>query len=594
MSRTRKDEDNKSQRAIIFQGGAALGAYEAGVYKELYDWIKKDIKDDENVFDIVAGTSVGAINASIIVSHVKENRKKGLGIAQSWDGSVEVLERFWIDMSTKSLVETFPGFSFPWIFYFSDVISIYKKLWGQILNDWKSQTALISYLKDWFNFLSYYVNEYLDTPASEEAARRYYSVKEFQRRGANNVFSPLPFALPDSFWPFKFIPPTAAIPKLDFRFYDNTSNLLFRYTNQPLRNVLERYVNFPIATSYFRDDDDNNNNNDQEIKEPRLLIVAVDVQEGATVTFDSYPATECKICKDKDLGIRSNKELIKHLYDKHRKKDYPIGEDDGALRWSVFRTNRGNPNAIFYEGIKVDHVLACASVPIVYDYTTIEAEELDGSNNKILHYFWDGQYLSNTPLRELISEHTIYWKNEIGTEKLREEIFNKEQDGLKVPDLDVYIVNLWPIKENDVAKDHDGQVDRKNDILYHDKTEYDEKVAELVTDYIDLAKELLVELDKHVPREQIRKNILEKKAHSRLRTGKIRTYNDLLVGKFALQKVIRIERTDDPDAISEKWGDYSYGSIQKLFEQGRKDTLRAIMQEEERTNQSARPYKGRA
>jgi predicted acylesterase/phospholipase RssA len=30
------------QRALIFQGGAALGAYEAGAYKALYNWIKKN------------------------------------------------------------------------------------------------------------------------------------------------------------------------------------------------------------------------------------------------------------------------------------------------------------------------------------------------------------------------------------------------------------------------------------------------------------------------------------------------------------------------------------------------------------------------
>ena len=29
------------QRALIFQGGGALGAYEAGVYRVLHDWIYK-------------------------------------------------------------------------------------------------------------------------------------------------------------------------------------------------------------------------------------------------------------------------------------------------------------------------------------------------------------------------------------------------------------------------------------------------------------------------------------------------------------------------------------------------------------------------
>ena len=42
-----------TQRALVLQGGGSLGAYEAGVFRALYYWIKKDIHDDENVFDIV-------------------------------------------------------------------------------------------------------------------------------------------------------------------------------------------------------------------------------------------------------------------------------------------------------------------------------------------------------------------------------------------------------------------------------------------------------------------------------------------------------------------------------------------------------------
>lgn len=42
--------ESKKQRALIFQGGGALGAYEAGTYRVLYDWISKHIeKKDENL-----------------------------------------------------------------------------------------------------------------------------------------------------------------------------------------------------------------------------------------------------------------------------------------------------------------------------------------------------------------------------------------------------------------------------------------------------------------------------------------------------------------------------------------------------------------
>ena len=32
------------QRALVFQDGGSLGAYEVGVFHVLYHWIKKDIR----------------------------------------------------------------------------------------------------------------------------------------------------------------------------------------------------------------------------------------------------------------------------------------------------------------------------------------------------------------------------------------------------------------------------------------------------------------------------------------------------------------------------------------------------------------------
>jgi hypothetical protein len=146
--------------------------------------------------------------------------------------------------------------------------------------------------------------------------------------------------------------------------------------------------------------------------------------------------------------------------------------------------------------------------------------------------------------------------------------------------LEVYIANLWPKKEENIPHDHDGLVDRKNDITFHDKSEYDEKVARFVTDYIDLIKQLVkVGSTNKAVKDKVEK-VLDKDAETVFRDGRHRKYWDLLVGRFDVKKVIRIERTDDPDAISEKWGDYSYGSVRRLFEQGRKDLLRTLLEEE--------------
>ena len=37
----RRKKNTKVQRALVLQGGGSLGAYEAGVVKVLYHWIKR-------------------------------------------------------------------------------------------------------------------------------------------------------------------------------------------------------------------------------------------------------------------------------------------------------------------------------------------------------------------------------------------------------------------------------------------------------------------------------------------------------------------------------------------------------------------------
>ena len=86
-------------RALIFQGGGSLGAYEAGAYKaikeELSQYRRAKERGSEPMFHIVSGTSIGAINAAILVSYVKENK--------TWEGSVEKLEDFWKKQLSSTL-----------------------------------------------------------------------------------------------------------------------------------------------------------------------------------------------------------------------------------------------------------------------------------------------------------------------------------------------------------------------------------------------------------------------------------------------------------------------------------------------------------
>jgi NTE family protein len=464
-------------RALVLQGGGPLGAYEAGVFRVLHDWFSKQ-KSDKNFFDVIAGTSIGAINAAIIISYVKERRKKGFGISESWKGSANKLENFWECASSN------PQISYMWSYH-------------------------------WINWDERHRTD--PKVASKESARRYYATKEFLWSGAERVFS---------------------APEIicDEKFFDQ-SNIGHRYSNKPLEETIqgkkgiEGFAKFPIAT----------NVNDNE---PRLLVISVDVQEGATVTFDSYP--------HKDGSRKSEYGRYGTGFGGGTKEEYE----------HVIRYN---------DGIELEHVLASASVPLFYDYTVINE-----SNSGSPRYFWDGALLSNTPLRELISEHTLFWKDKIGIENPVDALWEGKKEE-KVPDLDVYIVNVWPTKENDIPHDQDLTKDRMYDIMGCDKTDYDLKVATIVSDYMDLTLKLIrLAKDKRISKDDVIE-ILNKLARSKFRTGKPRMYMDLLKGKFDVNEVLRIERRDDLHSISNKWADWSSMTISELFNEGKKDALTKLI-----------------
>jgi predicted acylesterase/phospholipase RssA len=124
--------------------------------------------------------------------------------------------------------------------------------------------------------------------------------------------------------------------------------------------------------------------------------------------------------------------------------------------------------------------------------------------SKTLRTYWDGAFLSNTPLRELIQHHKDFWlsyfeKNSIeydnrGIEKEKDidstiTTSNYQTKKIKtVPSLEVYIVNLYPATEKEGHSTTDDNLinDRMNDIRFHDKTKYDEKIAHMTSDYIDI------------------------------------------------------------------------------------------------------------
>ena len=103
----------EKERALVLQGGGSLGAYGAGAYSALYESLSKmDTEKGKPIFDIIAGTSIGAINAAVLVSYVVEN--------ETYEGSAERLVDFWNYLSKESIAETNPFFK-PWWDYWHTI-----------------------------------------------------------------------------------------------------------------------------------------------------------------------------------------------------------------------------------------------------------------------------------------------------------------------------------------------------------------------------------------------------------------------------------------------------------------------------------------
>ena len=78
----RHKESRKTENVLVLQGGGgSLGAFGCGIFKAL---VKKNIR-----IDIAAGTSIGAVNAAIIVGSKSDHPEKDL-------------EDFWIEIAESN------------------------------------------------------------------------------------------------------------------------------------------------------------------------------------------------------------------------------------------------------------------------------------------------------------------------------------------------------------------------------------------------------------------------------------------------------------------------------------------------------------
>jgi len=331
--------------------------------------------------------------------------------------------------------------------------------------------------------------------ASEDARRKYYSVKEYLAHGTPRVCTP------------------PEVRGLDNKFGDQRDNVWPHHRSDPLEQTIAKYSTGENDSKKMRIF------TSMEKKQPRLLVVAVDVVTGKTVTFDSY------------------------------------------------QTAAKDPENTLYEGdgITIDHIMTSGTLPVFYKF-----RKLGGFQ------FCDGGLLSNTPFRELLQAHRDYWLQEMGSNKhkipdLEVYIINDHPSkGTYIQDDDL---DGTKDRINDITySDRNSQYDENVANQAYDYVEIINGMRNLARRYISKDKFDVFQQDFEHFLETT-----EAKSKSDIQAGDKRTYKDVLNSGFNLKNVIRIENTSPyDDSISGKGADFSSKTIKGLIKKGRDDASKVL------------------
>jgi NTE family protein len=219
-----EDNNNRLENVLVLQGGGSLGAFGCGVFKALAN---NNIK-----LDIIAGTSIGGINAAVIAGSKDKKHPEHL------------LEQFWLELS-ESFIDldknALPSASLP---KFVERLLLPSSYYHYIPTASSSKQE-----------------SYSTTNANEHAIkmkqiRSFYSSAIF---GNDKMFKP------------RWIQETA----LTDPEYFTPTKWTYMYDHSPLVKTLEKYIDYDKLQP-------NGNPNS-----PRLILTAVNILTAEPLTFDS-------------------------------------------------------------------------------------------------------------------------------------------------------------------------------------------------------------------------------------------------------------------------------------------------------------------
>ena len=221
MSSSSSGNNGVMENVLILQGGGSLGAFGCGVFKAL---AQKNVK-----IDIIAGTSIGGVNAAIIAGSKNVKHPE------------HSLEEFWLELA-DSFVD--------WDYYISPPPSspYLEQLTG---NTYRSSSLTPQQNKN-------------------ESLRK---VEEYRDKSIRSFFSSAIFGNDKMF---------KARWRLEYLFTDpeyfEPAKWTYLYDLSPLANTLEKYIDYEKLKP-------NGNPNS------RLIMTAVNVLTSEPLTFDSSRAT---------------------------------------------------------------------------------------------------------------------------------------------------------------------------------------------------------------------------------------------------------------------------------------------------------------
>jgi NTE family protein len=221
------NDDNTIENVLVLQGGGSLGAFGCGVFKAIAN---SNIK-----LDIIAGTSIGGINAAIIAGSKDKEHPE------------EALERFWLELSESyvDLDKIIPPPS-------SSIPDFVEKL--------LSQSS--AYFYDG-------IATALSADKKNSISRTYHDERDIRMRQFRSFYSSAIFGNEKMFRP-RWRQETALS---DPEFF-TPQNWTYIYDHTPLVKTLENYINY----NKLRPDGNPNS---------RLILTAVNILNAQPLTFDS-------------------------------------------------------------------------------------------------------------------------------------------------------------------------------------------------------------------------------------------------------------------------------------------------------------------